>query len=257
MNPFIIFDVSGIDGIAVNGECRAFSIERHENITSIEILQDDLCIVGIKVFFASDITIDSSIIDSTRQSVELFITNIIGHLDAVVTEFSVRTGDIYNPNEQPKDGPLIINDMILMVDTLSVTVSYPIQRYAGLFLNSSIDLRKKDRFTIFGNIMKIENIAVRYLMQYEFLLSLISQNRKQKDVTDFIKNQFNTSSVPTKVGFHKTRRPGKNFDEDDITYYRNILAHNDSSAIPENFDRTISVMSKALTNVIFFYLDQT
>ena len=70
-------------------------------------------------------------------------------------------------------------------------------------------------------------------------------------------NHFNPSRKSYKIGFHKTRRPGKTFDEDDITYYRNILAHNDSSAIPKEFDRTISTMSRAMTAVIFFYLDQT
>lgn len=256
MNPFVVFNISGIEGVAVEGECRIFPIDKNENIISIEILQEDLCIIGIKILFASDTIISSSMIDSARQSVELFIANIIGHLDAIVTKFTIQTGDIYNPNEQPGEGPLIVNDMILVVDAVSLTAQYPIQRYEGLFLNSHIDPEKKDRFTVFSNIMKIENIAIRYLMQYEFLVSLVSPNRKQKEVTDYIANHFNPSRKFNKIGFHKTRRPGKAFDEDDITYYRNILAHNDSSAIPEEFDRTISIMSRAMTSVIFFYLDQ-
>ena len=256
MNPFVVFNISGIEGIAVNGECQVFPVEEHENIISIEILQDDLSIIGVKILFASDTIISSSIMDSARQTVELFIANIIGHLDVVVTKFAIQTGYIYNPNEQPRESPFVINDMILAVDTVSLIAQHPIQRYEGLFLNLPIGSEKRDRFTVFGNIMKIKNIAIRYLMQYEFLVSLVSPNRKQKDVTDYIQNHFNPSRKSYKIGFHKTRRPGKTFDEDDITYYRNILAHNDSSAIPKEFDRTISTMSRAMTAVIFFYLDQ-
>ena len=222
MNPFVVFNISGIEGIAVVGECRIFPVEEHENIVSIEILQDDLCIMGVKILFALDTVIGSSMIDSARQTVELFLANIIGHLDAVVTKFTIQTGDIYNPNKQPRESPLVINDMILVVDTVSLTAQYPIQRYEGLFLNPSIDSEKKDRFTVFGNIMKIENIAIRYLMQYEFLVSLVSPNRKQKEVTEYIEKHFNPSREFNKIGFHKTRQPGKAFDEDDITYYRNI-----------------------------------
>ena len=257
MNPFVVFNISGIEGIAVGGECRIFPIEKHENIVSIEILQNDLCIIGVKIFFASDTVISNSMIDSARQMVELFVANVIGHLNAIVTKLTIQTGDIYNPNEKSIESPLVISDMVLIVDEISSTISYPIQRYEGLFLNSPIDSEKKDRFAVFGNIMKIENIIVRYLMQYEFLVSLVSPNRKQKEVTDYIEKYFNPSRDLNKIGFHKTRRPGKTFDEDDITYYRNILAHNDSNAVPENFDHTILTMSRAMTAVIFFYLDQT
>lgn len=114
---------------------------------------------------------------------------------------------------------------------------------------------------VFSNIMKIDNMAIRYLMQYEFLMGIVPQQnnkkyRVQKDVTDFIRDKYNPTLEFNRIGFHPTRRDGKSFDEDDISYYRNILAHNDSSAIPENFETIIATFSKAATKVIFFALKQ-
>lgn len=37
---------------------------------------------------------------------------------------------------------------------------------------------------LFFNIMKIDNIVTRYLMQYELLLNLVAPNHRQKDITN-------------------------------------------------------------------------
>lgn len=258
MNPYITYKIAGLNGLSISGEFKTFSVTGQEKIDSIEMLIDDSTIQGIKVFFTPDTVIDKQLADNTYQVVYLYLANVIGELDAVVRGLSIKSDETYNPNLPKKDGPIIFNDMILIADSLSVTVNYPIERYGQLFAEIPTDESKKDKLLLFINIMKIDNIAVRYLMQYEYLISLVSPNRSQKEVTDFIRDQFNPSRAFNKVGFHATRRPKKTYDEDDITYYRNILAHNDSSAPTEDEDleKIIKTMNQAIKEVIFFKMNQ-
>lgn len=255
MNPFIIFDVNGLDGISIQGEAQEFTTSNNTPIETIQFMLDDLNIVGIKVGFSAKTVIDKELINSTYQMIELFLASIIGELDVVVKGFTLKTGQVYNPNLPPAEGPFIVSDIMLMCDTLSLTCcSYPLERYEKLFLALPTDNDSRDKMLVFSSIMKIDNMAIRYLMQYEFLMSLVSPHRVQKEVTDFIRDKYNPTLAFDYIGFHPTRRVGKTFDEDDISYYRNILAHNDSSAIPDNFENTITNMSKAATRVIFFAL---
>ena len=257
MNPFIIFDVKGLDGISVQGEVQEFVTSSCDNIEAIGFILDDHNIVGIKVRFPAKTVIDKKLIDNTYQIVELFLASIIGELDVVANGYTLKTGQVYNPNLPPTEGPIIVSDIMMICDTLSVTCSYPLERYEKLFLALPIDNNTRDKILVFSNIMKIDNIAIRYLMQYEFLMSLVAPHRVQKEVTDFIRDTYNPTLAFNFIGFHPTRKPGKTFDEDDISYYRNILAHNDSSAIPDNFEKVIANMSKAATKVIFFALKQS
>ena len=145
--------------------------------------------------------------------------------------------------------------MIIMAEDLQIVHGYSIEQYKGIFNNISVDATKQDYMLLFFNIIQIDNIVTRYLMLYELLMNVVTIKHTQKEVTAFIKDQFNPVHT-TCVGFHPTRRTGKNFDEDDITYYRNLLAHNDSSAIPQDFDKVLWSMYQALIDVLFFKLDQ-
>lgn len=256
MNPYIIYEIAGLNGLSISSEFKTFSVTGQGNIDSIEMLVEDLTIWGVKVFFDPDTVIDKQLADNAYQIVSLYLAEVIGELDGVINGLSIKSGEIFNPNLPKKDGPILINDIILMTDSLSVVANYPIERYGQLFAKIPTDESKKDKLLLFINIMKINNIAVRYLMQYEYLMSLVSPKHTQKEVTDFIRDQFNPSRPFNKVGFQTTRRPQKTYDEDDITYYRNILAHNDSSVLPENLEQIVSTMNRAIKEVIFFKLNQ-
>ena len=56
-----------------------------------------------------------------------------------------------------------------------------------------------------------------------------------------------------KIGFHATRKKDKNYEEDDITYHRNLLGHNDTSE--EISDKTIEMFSNKLADVLLFALN--
>lgn len=101
--------------------------------------------------------------------------------------------------------------------------------------------------------MQIDNIAIRYLLQYEFLLSRVSKNRKQKEVTNYILNKYNPTKAFNKIGTQPTRRSGKSFEEDEITYYRNLLAHNEGGRV-DDLEKKINLMNRAINDVIWYYL---
>ena len=100
--------------------------------------------------------------------------------------------------------------------------------------------------------MKIDNIVTRYLMQYELLLNLVAPNHLQKEITTYIREIYNPAIKTAKVGFKKARKPGKNYDEDDITFHRNLLGHN--STIQEVSDKEIEIFSNKLADILLFTL---
>mgnify|MGYP006994313522 FL=1 len=106
--------------------------------------------------------------------------------------------------------------------------------------------------------MTIDNIVTRYLMLYEILLSHVPASNPKKhlqtDVTDYIKNVYNPQHPTEQIGFHQTRKPGKLYDEDDITYFRNLLGHNDSSSAVKVNDTTILEHCNKLTRILYFKL---
>lgn len=257
MNPYILFYITGIKNIAISGENHSFPVENQGSIVSIDVLMKKYCLEGIKVWFSEDTFIDQVMKENAYQLVELFLINIIGKLNAMADKFTIQENQIYNPNEVNKDGIFTARTTIgIECSTLAIPI-YSIEQFSKIFSGIPSDSEKRDRLLVFSSIMKIENIAIRYLIQYEFLMSLVSARHRQKDVTDYINHIFNPSDPTHTIGFHQTRRPGKTFSEDDITYLRNILAHNDSNAIPEKINQIISGMSQAINEVIFFCLDTT
>lgn len=258
MNPFITFNVNGFNGIGIIGETHRFETPNKGQTETVEFLLEDQDITGIKVLFYSETIIDQELIDSTYQTIELFLATLIGKLDVIIHGFSLEIDQVYNPHLSPMEGSIVVSDMMLLCDKLlSETINYPIGRYEELFLDLPTDDNIRDKTLVFSNIMKIDNIAIRYLMQYEFLMSLVAPHRVQKEVTDFIRDTYNPLFDFNRICFYRTRKPGKTFCEDAITYYRNILAHNDSSAFPDDFENVITNMSKAATKVIFFALEHS
>lgn len=258
MNPYILFTVKGLDGIGIQGETYEFEVSTQEYIEKIEFILDSQDIVGIKVTFDSETIIDENIKDSTYRLVELYLATVIGELNIMVGKYSIKIDSIHNLNCSAEEGLSLANGLAISCST-SLSCRYPLQRYKELFSSLSTDEDIKDKILLFSNIMQIDNIAVRYLMQYELLKSIVPSQKGQKgqkDITDFIRDKFNPTLSSGGVGFHPTRRDGNPFDEDDITYYRNILAHNDSSALPDNYNDIIVKMSMAATQAIFFALRQ-
>lgn len=130
---------------------------------SVEMLLEDGDIIGVQVNFPDDTLINTTLFDYVKKKVELFVVKIICELDTTVDGLEITTGTIHNPNLPPGEGPIRISDTIGIACSLSLTTSYTLDRYKGLFQNLPTSADKEDKYLILSNIMKIDNIAVRYL----------------------------------------------------------------------------------------------
>lgn len=263
MNPYIQFDIRGLSVILDDEDGRVFPVDSDARIESAELLLDEHNnIVGIQVNFSDDTIIDSRLIDDTETVVELFVAHVICELDASVGALSIEGKCAYNPNQPPNDGVLRLSSTIEIGCSATVTSTYGLERYKNLFTDSIFSSNAKYHYLLLNNIMSVDNMVLRYLMQYEFLKSLMSPSEghkrvRQRDVTAFIRDKYNPSpSTYRKIGMHLSSLPDKNFEQDDLTHYRNILAHNGSSRLPENYERAIRTLSSAMTKVIYFAIQR-
>lgn len=51
------------------------------------------------------------------------------------------------------------------------------------------------------------------------------ENHKQQEITEFIRDKYNLTSHDDTIDFHQTRKSGKKYKEDSLTYYRNLLGY--------------------------------
>ena len=107
-------------------------------------------------------------------------------------------------------------------------------------------------YPLLFSTMRIDDIFVRYLMQYEILLGQVTNEHTQKEVTDYIKKVYNPANKDRQIGFQLTRRPRRKYKEDDLTYNRNLLGHGDiEKAVSEE---KIRQLSRSIMDVLWFSL---
>lgn len=249
MKPYIVFKVSGIKGHIISDEMKSFA-PNDDLVESVEITQSSDRIEKIKFILKENAT-DNRIINQLTKKVERFIVNIYGKLHPSINKFNLQIEQIYTPNNDDTS-TLQINSCIAISDSITIICSYGIETFKELYDQKSPNPDADNIYMLLYNIMKIDNIVTRFLMQYELLLSLVAPTHKQKEVTEYIKNTYNPVQSYQKIGFHRTRKIGQTYDEDDLTYYRNLLGHNDSSEMVN--DSTIKSCSNVLANVIYFKL---
>lgn len=87
-------------------------------------------------------------------------------------------------------------------------------------------------------ILRNDNQVTQYLMLYDFLMEVVSQNnrKEQRRVGDFLKERKIEN-----ISWHPTKRPGKTFQEDTFTYLRNEIAH---AEFDNNFEEYEKVSNK-------------
>ena len=100
--------------------------------------------------------------------------------------------------------------------------------------------------------MRIDDIFVRYLMQYEILLGQVTKEHTQKEVTDYIKKVYNPANKDRQIGFQPTRKLGRTYKEDDLTYNRNLLGHADIEKVVS--EEKIRQLSRSIMDVLWFSL---
>lgn len=253
MESYAIFRVSGIDNITIAGTEHNFMLE-DSDIETIELNTEDYKIRHIKTVFRNKIEISNELLATTEEWLKLFLVQLILQRGALAKGLSIKVEKVFDAKSIHVDKKYIdAISIIKFSDSCECVYSYDIEEYKNSYLDIPINCKTRDDYFILFNIMQIDNIAIRYLLMYEFLLSRVSKERKQKDVTDYINNQYNPTKSFNKIGEQPTRRPGKSFTEDELTYYRNLLAHNEGGNI-EDIEKKVNLMSRAINEVIGYLL---
>lgn len=252
MRPFVSYKVSGVQGHIISDDIRSFAVA-DDLIETVEILQTDDAICGLKFTLKDTITLDSNIVAKVTNKAEVFFVNMYGKLQPSIRAFNLKVEQVYDP-KQKRTGCIKVFDTIRFAERLSIIRRYGIDTFRDFFGKKSLRPDADNTYMLLFNIMKIDNIVTRYLMQYELLLNLVAPNHLQKEITAFIRDVYNPTKPFNKIGFHQTRKPRKTYDEDDITYYRNLLGHNDASE--EVTDEKITLFSNTLAEVLLFALNR-
>lgn len=252
MNPFVTYKVSGIHGVIVCDDDHSFTVT-DDLIEAVEISQTRDSISGLKFTLKDVVEINDDVVSEVTNKAKDFLVNIYGGLQPSIQSLNLEVDRIYDPKQQNTEYNILC-DTICMVDSISIIQGYRIDTFKNLFGKKTSHSDADDIYVLLFNIMNIDNVVTRYLMQYEILLNLVAPNRLQKEITDFINKEYNPTKSFDKIGFHQTRKPGKTYDEDDITYYRNLLGHNDASE--KITDEIISSYSKKLAEILYFALSR-
>ena len=252
MKPFVSYKVSGVCGHIISDDIRSFTVT-DDLIETVEISQTDDAICGLKFTMKDTITLDSDIVAKVTNKAEVFLVNMYGKLQPFIRAFNLEVEQVYDP-KQKQIGCIKVVDRICFAESISTIRNYGIDTFRDFFGKKSLRPDADNTYMLLFNIMKIDNIVTLYLMQYVILLNLVATNHLQKEITDFIRDVYNPTKPFNKIGFHQTRKPGKTYDEDDITYYRNLLGHNDVSE--EVTDEKINLFSNALAEVLLFALNK-
>lgn len=253
MESYAVFRVSGVNNISITGTDNSFTLA-DSDIETIELSIEENKIKGITTVFSEGIDISNELIVSTEEQLKLFLVQLILQRGAFARDLSIELDKVFNAKTVYNNKDYIeARSSIKFSDSCQCASSYDIEDYKNSYLQIPEDNGLRDDYFIQFNILQIDNIAIRYLLQYEFLLSRISKERKQKDVTNYILKQYNSSKRFNIIGKQPTRRPGKSFEEDEITYYRNLLAHNEGGSV-DDIEKKVNLMSRAINEVIWYYL---
>lgn len=252
MKPFVTYKISGVQGDVISGDVRSFDVT-DDLIETVEISQTDDEICGIKFTLKDTVEVDIDVVAQVTKMAQVFLVNMYGRLQPSIRSFNLEVEQIYDPKQTQTDH-IELFDAICFAESLTIIRGHGIEMFKDFFGQKSPRFDADNTYMLLYNIMKIDNIVTRYLMQYELLLNLVAPQHLQKEITAFIRDVYNPTKSFNKIGFHQTRKPGKTYDEDDITYYRNLLGHNDASE--EVTDDKINLFSNALAEVLLFALNR-
>ena len=223
--PYIEYSISGFRGSVISGEERRFYVE-NPMIDSVEILQARVDITGIRVFLRKNFEIDERTEKAITQRVKKFLINICGKMRGEITAFHLKVEEIYEPCKDGHSCYTMHCDIKMKVEC-SYAEMYKVDVFKEAFESELKGRNADDRYMLLFHAIQIENVTTRYLMLYEILLGIVGKNHKQQEITEFIRDKYNLTSQCDAIDFHQTRKSGKKYKEDRLTYYRNLLGHSE------------------------------
>ena len=257
MNPYILFRISGLEGVLVSADKTEFETPGDDLVERVQIRQSGKAIDGMQFFLKNDQVINDSVISAIEKKARIFLVNVNGEMCPFISSFDLKIEQTYDPVIENL-GALRLSGSFSISFSAALNKISTIDKFKRLFELQSPRPNADDIYTLLYHIMTIGNVVTRFLMQYELLLTLVAQNRLQKEVSDFVRDKYNPSLSSNRIDFHPTRKTDKHgnplgYDEDEITYTRNLLGHNDVTL--EINDSDVLKMSTTLTQVLYFALN--
>ena len=219
-------------------------------IIQIELKQEGLEITGLKVLLKEDSVIDEQVKQTIRRKIERFLVNLYGNPNVYVSKFSMGILQIFNPNS--KKAQYEFSSTLVISAECSCAIQCNADYFKEMYEKQVPEDKADEVYPLLFSTMRIDDIFVRYLMQYEILLGQVTNEHTQKEVTDYIKKVYNPANKDRQIGFQLTRRPRRKYKEDDLTYNRNLLGHGDiEKAVSEE---KIRQLSRSIMDVLWFSL---
>lgn len=246
--PYIEYKIQGISGIVAKEE-KSFCV-KDDLIIQIELKQEGLEITGLKVLLKEDSVIDEQVKQTIRRKIERFLVNLYGNPNVYVSKFSMGILQIFNPNS--KKAQYEFSSTLVISAECSCAIQCNADYFKEMYEKQVPEDKADEVYPLLFSTMRIDDIFVRYLMQYEILLGQVTNEHTQKEVTDYIKKVYNPANKDRQIGFQLTRRPRRKYKEDDLTYNRNLLGHGDiEKAVSEE---KIRQLSRSIMDVLWFSL---
>lgn len=282
-NCYIDFKISGLCSKLSDPDKNKFYLySDKDRIRTVEFFSDNNGINKIRIYYSAPQMISKKIIDNIKSRINLFILSLIKEDGYGIIQRKLKVEMLPAPNQN------VPHEYIHIRDSIQNTLLSPIAKYEDIFscVSQFHDGEAKTKLLIFFELLKVEDDRLRYLMGYEFLKSLIGCQEKcklackgQKRVTCFIFRKYNKTKGFNKIDYHKSRKPKtkrkvdntsdadntKNADipkgpqeddEDDITFCRNLLAHNYNTEEYKKYESLIDTMSSVIIDVIFFAIHE-
>lgn len=253
MKPSVRFKLSGIQLRVDDDDARTFPVT-DDLVETVEILQDKAVMCGMEFTLKEGVRIDEGVVAQATQKARDFLVELCGRLHPSVRSLALKVEQTCDPGQ---GDTILVNafESVGIRADCQVIKIFEIDRFRDCFGQKNLRGGVDDKYMLLYHILKIGNIVTRYLMQYELLLDLVTEKHAQKEVTAFIREEYNPANPQRMIGFHTTRKPGKSYEEDDLTYYRNLLGHNDGTE--GILEEKIGRLNDLLLDVIFFALHRS
>ena len=170
MKPFVLYEVGGVQGDIISDDTHTFSVN-DDLIDEVEIIQSDDSIEGVKIYLKESLVVDRNVLSQITPKVQHFFVNLYGKFQPTIFKFKMCIKQIYNPNF-PDGAQFELRDGICISESITIIRQHKIDAFKELFILKCSHPEADNYYMLFFNIMKIDNIVTRYLMQYELLLAL-------------------------------------------------------------------------------------
>ena len=246
--PYIEYKIQGLSGIIAKEE-KIFCV-KDDLIMQIELKQEGLEITGLKVQLKEDSIIDEQVKQTIRRKIERFLVNLYGNPNVYVSEFSMGILRIFNPNS--KETQYEFSSTLVISTECSCAIQCNADYFKKMYEKQVPGDKADEVFPLLFSTMRIGDIFVRYLMQYEILLGQVTKKHTQKEVVEYIEKVYNPANKDRQIGFQPTRKLGRKYKEDDLTYNRNLLGHGDIEKVVS--EEKIRQLSRSIMDVLWFSL---